>query len=236
MKDIGQKIVGFKVVPNGKVTAFPQPDDDPSIKRIEERPEGSLEAVSEKIVYSTSEGKQKVYVLVSFMNVEGVLDGEPVTIERPIEFFFPIGQGTSEHQWISATMRSLSLAARGGYAAQNLQDLRKVAWDKGPVRCGTNAHGKPLYHNSEVAAIAWALQQILYRRGFLDADYNQVPARYLAKASQSAPAEFVEVGQEETEMKAKGAGPAVVGECPECAGDLILRDGCPTCSCGYSKC
>ncbi|KRW83709.1 hypothetical protein [Marinobacter sp. P4B1] len=236
MKEIEQKIVGFKVAAKNNVTPFPQADDDPTIKRIEERPEGSLEAVSEKIVYSTAEGKQKVYVLVSFMKVEGVLDGKPVTVERPIEFFFPIGQGTSEHQWISATMRSLSLAARGGYAAQNLQDLRKVAWDKGPVRCGVNAHGKPIYHNSEVAAIAWSLQQILYRRGFLDADFNQVPARYLAKMMSRSEESQPEIEHAEPEKSPKGAGMAVVGECPECSGDLILRDGCPTCSCGYSKC
>ena len=26
------------------------------------------------------------------------------------------------------------------------------------------------------------------------------------------------------------------GDCPECGGQLIRNEGCPTCSCGYSKC
>ena len=40
------------------------------------------------------------------------------------------------------------------------------------------------------------------------------------------------------EPAAEGAGPAVVGNCPECRGELIMMDGCPTCyaGCGWSKC
>lgn len=36
----------------------------------------------------------------------------------------------------------------------------------------------------------------------------------------------------------KGDGPTVVGHCPECRGELIMMDGCPTCyaGCGWSKC
>src|SRR5690554_6811142 len=137
MNAIKQKIVGFSVVKKGETEASNEseqvqlPDLDPGKIRIESRPEGGLPAISEKIAYNTSEGKRKVYILVSFMPVKGRIDGKDITVERPIEFFYPVGQGTSEHQWISASMRSLSLAARGGYAAQALADLQKVSWDKG---------------------------------------------------------------------------------------------------------
>lgn len=251
--EINSKIVGFKVKKLNKeegADAVSLPalvDVDPLLERIANRPDGTLEAVSEKITYFNYEGKKNVYVLVSFLPVAGVLDGSPITIERPIEFFFPIGQSSSEHQWITATMRNLSLAARGGYVTQALTDLRKVSWDKGPVRCGWNQWGKPIYHDSEVAAIAWSIQQILHKRGFLDVDGNQVPTPYLARlfanrhfGAQSAGAE------EDPQADATGEAPEVdtgslgksVGNCPTCQSELYLMDGCPTCitGCGYSKC
>lgn len=234
--EITSKIVGFRIRDNAEPTlpqVPPRPDVDPLTLRIERRPDGSLEAVSEKITYSDSEGRQRVYVLVSFMTVTGFVDGKEVQVERPIEFFIPSGQLSSEHQWITATMRSLSLTARGGYITQALQDLRKVAWDKGPVRCGKNQYKKPLYHDSVVAAMAWSIQQILHQRGFLDADGNQVPLSEMISSNvPKQPADPVMVATEESTSKN-----GVVGTCGTCSGDLLLMDGCPTCTtCGWSSC
>ncbi|MHB0776513.1 ribonucleoside-diphosphate reductase [Halomonas sp. WWR20] len=225
--------------------ALPLADENPLTLRIPSRPEGTLEAVSEKISYVGAEGRKKVYLLVSFMPVEGVLNGKRVVIERPVEFFFPSGQLSSEHQWITATMRSLSLAARGGYVTQAVADLRKVAWDKGLVRCGMNRWGKPMFHDSEVAAIAWSIQQILYRRGFLDIDGNQVPvedliSRYAHRLAHGHPWQPPEPEKAPAAYEAAKSGETltVVGHCPECRGELIMMDGCPTCyaGCGWSKC
>lgn len=257
--EITSKIVGYRIKQQEQAAPAPElQDEDPLTVRIPSRPEGTLEAVSEKISYVGAEGRKKVYLLVSFMPVEGVIGGKRVVIERPVEFFFPSGQLSSEHQWITATMRSLSLAARGGYATQAVADLRKVAWDKGLVRCGMNRWNKPMFHDSEVAAIAWSIQQILYRRGFLDRDGNQVPVeqlveRYAHRMTHGhawQPDEEAADGQVETgtvapisgdhstPKKPEGSGPAVVGNCPECRGELIMMDGCPTCyaGCGWSKC
>ncbi|MFC7368510.1 ribonucleoside-diphosphate reductase [Vreelandella zhaodongensis] len=260
--EITSKIVGYRIKQQEQAAPAPElPEEDPLTVRIPSRPEGTLEAVSEKISYVGAEGRKKVYLLVSFMPVEGVVGGRRVVIERPVEFFFPSGQLSSEHQWITATMRSLSLAARGGYVTQAVADLRKVAWDKGLVRCGMNRWNKPMFHDSEVAAIAWSIQQILYRRGFLDQDGNQVPVEMLVERyahrmqhghawqppvdepDTSPVAGAVEpIGgateQENTAKKPEGSGPATVGNCPECRGELIMMDGCPTCyaGCGWSKC
>jgi len=255
--EITSKIVGYQVAtkanPDDATVDVAIPDDNPLTSRVESRPEGSLEAVSEKISMVGAEGKKKLYVVVSFMPVTGVVDGKELTIERPIEFFIPSGQLSTEHQWVTATMRSLSLAARGGYATQALQDLRKVAWDKGLVRCGWNKYGKPAFHDSEVAAIAWSIQQILLKRGFLDEDGFQVPleslvGRYTQKVSGYVP-ESVEAPVEEPAGAFEPIGSAgtsgsespnvkSVGKCPECSSDLVLMDGCPTCveGCGWSKC
>ncbi len=130
MHRIDQPIIAFRRsdIPQGE--SAPAGDDDPVGKRIPSRPEGELESVTEKVRYWTQEGPQTVYLVVSFVAVSGTVGGETVTIERPIEFFLPTGQHSESYQWISATMRSLSLAARGGYAARALRDLRK-AWDRG---------------------------------------------------------------------------------------------------------
>ena len=243
MLRIEGKITGYEVVkPNEKK---PLPDDDPLLKRIEKRPVGELAATCEKLEYSTQEGKKTIYFIISYMPVPGVVNGEEVVIERPIEFFLPASQSVDDQQWITATMRSLSLAARGGYAAKALMDLRSVNWTKGPVRCGVkeyNGNKKvPIHHDSVVAAIAWAIQQALHRRGFLDVEGNQVPARILANAYKKQATETVvaldavEVAEPELQANAVVAtGPT----CPQCGGTNVVRmDGCDTCrDCGHSKC
>src|SRR3546814_12990384 len=77
-------------------------------------------------------------------------------------------------------MRTLSLAARGGFLVKALADLRKVSWDRGPVWYGRSKSGKGLVHDSEVAAIAWAIQQALQRRGYLDEAGNERAVAALA--------------------------------------------------------
>jgi ribonucleoside-diphosphate reductase alpha chain len=186
------------------------PAADPMRAAIERRPAGTLPAVAEKIEYWTQQGRQTLYLVVSFLPVEG---GR----ERAIEFFMPVGQSGESQQWISACMRLLSLAARGGFLDRALADMRKVAWDRGPVRLGsyTRADGSevPLWHDSEVAAIAWAVQNIIGRR------------RGDAAASLETP-----------QPSAAASGTAMAGtKCPECGAHAMIRkDGCDWCTnCGH---
>ncbi|TFZ01484.1 adenosylcobalamin-dependent ribonucleoside-diphosphate reductase [Ramlibacter rhizophilus] len=187
-----------------------EPASDPMRAVIARRPPGALPAVAEKIEYWTREGRQTLYLLVSFLPVEG---GR----ERAIEFFMPVGQRSESQQWISACMRMLSLAARGGFLERALSDMRKVAWDQGPVRLGTlrRADGTevPRWHDSEVAAIAYAVQNIIARRS--DAS---VPGLATPEPAPS--------------VVAADAGGR---RCPECgAHALVRRDGCDWCGqCGY---
>lgn len=212
-------------------------DDDPLRKRFEHRPLGELESSTSKIEYSTQEGRKSAYLTVSFLRAEGVLDGRPVTIERPVEFFMPANQRTGGHQWITASMRLLSMVARaGGPIARALADMRDVVWEKGPVRCGhlTRDDGVqvPVYHDSEVAAIAFMLQRMLIRRGFLDEQGNQIAVAELARrfaAGAHAPPPEPAPPPDEPLPVMNGA------KCPEC-GALALRkvDGCSRCeACHY---
>ncbi|HVZ43427.1 MAG TPA: adenosylcobalamin-dependent ribonucleoside-diphosphate reductase [Ramlibacter sp.] len=187
---------------------------DPMRSMIESRPKGTLPAVVEKIEFWTQQGRQTLYLVVSFLPLA---DGR----ERAIEFFMPVGQSGESQQWITSSMRLLSLAARGGFLERALADMRKVAWDRGPVRLGTytKADGTPvpLWHDSEVAAIAYAVQNIIARR-------RGEPVANLG----TPPAEAADIAQ---------AGmPTLAGaKCPECGAHAMIRkDGCDFCTnCGH---
>jgi ribonucleoside-diphosphate reductase alpha chain len=181
---------------------------DPMRTVIASRPKGALPAMAEKIEYWTQQGRQHLYLVVSFMPLP---DGR----ERAIEFFMPVGQNGESQQWVTSSMRLLSLAARGGFLDRALADMRKVAWDRGPVRLGTyrKADGTqvPLWHDSEVAAIAYALQNIIAgRSGTLT---NDTPAEPVSSATP----------------------PMAGAKCPECgAYAMIRKDGCDYCTqCGH---
>ena len=199
---------------------------DPMRTVIESRPKGALNAVAEKIEYWTQEGKKRLYLIVSFMPVSAP-DG--FTVERAIEFFMPVGQSGESQQWITATMRSLSLAARGGFLDRALDDLSKVAWDRGPVRLGTyqKADGGhvPRWHDSEVAAIAYAIQNLIAER------------QQAAQGSLFEPEELVHTGAGRAEELPEQVPSAVMAgkKCPECGAHAMIRkDGCDYCTqCGH---
>jgi ribonucleoside-diphosphate reductase alpha chain len=185
---------------------------------ISSRPKGALPAVAEKIEYWTQQGKQHLYLVVSFVKLS---DGR----ERAIEFFMPVGQTGESQQWVTSSMRLLSLAARGGFLDRALADMRKVAWDRGPVRLGTyqktDGTHVPMWHDSEVAALAYALQNIIAgRRG--DAAGNGSGS--VAAASQTAAVEAVAT-----------VAPMSGRKCPECGAYATIRkDGCDYCThCGH---
>jgi ribonucleoside-diphosphate reductase alpha chain len=199
---------------------------DPMRTVIESRPKGALSAVAEKIEYWTHEGHKTLYLIVSFLPVKRA-DGHG-TVDRAIEFFMPVGQSGESQQWITASMRLLSLAARGGFLERALSDMCKVAWDRGPVRHGhkTREDGTriPLWHDSEVAAIAFAIQNILALRA------TQLGISTLPEALDEAGATASTVfASEAAQTVIKGK------KCSDCGAHAVIRkDGCDYCTqCGY---
>jgi ribonucleoside-diphosphate reductase alpha chain len=202
----------------------PAPAYDPMRSVIEKRPAGGLPAVAEKIEYWTSEGQRRLYLIVTFLPVPSA-DGK-AAVERAIEFFMPVGQSGESQQWITATMRMLSLAARGGFLDRALSDMRKVTWDRGPVRLGTyqKADGThvPRWHDSEVAAIGYAIEDLIARRA------------EAAQASLFEPDEML-APQHETHGASTEPGVMAGKKCPECGAHAMIRkDGCDYCThCGF---
>ncbi len=200
---------------------------DPMRSVIESRPKGALSAVAEKLEYWTQEGHKTLYVVVSFLPVPSA-DGRSMQ-DRAVEFFMPVGQSGESQQWITSSMRMLSLAARGGFLGRALVDMRKVAWDRGPVRLGQHqkADGTkvPMWHDSEVAAIAFAIQNILAQRALLAETLRQ-PELPLAGPSDRS----------ETDRPPAPAPGLMAGrKCGECgAYAMIRKDGCDYCTqCGH---
>jgi len=200
----------------GQAAPVPAPAD-PMRTVIESRPKGALSAVAEKVDYWTQEGQKRLYLVVSFLPVPDPETGG--LVDRAIEFFMPVGQSGESQQWVTSSMRLLSLAARGGFLERALSDMRKVAWDRGPVRLGTHqkADGTkvPMWHDSEVAAIAYAIQNILARR-----------ARPLHSEEQATASEGV----------LTAVPPVMAGKkCSECGAHAMIRkDGCDYCTqCGH---
>ncbi|MDP3228891.1 MAG: adenosylcobalamin-dependent ribonucleoside-diphosphate reductase [Acidovorax sp.] len=194
---------------------------DPMRTVIESRPQGGLSAVAEKLEYWTQEGHKTLYLIVSFLPVPtGVAGLGGGTVDRAIEFFMPVGQSGESQQWITSSMRMLSLAARGGFLERALSDMRKVAWDRGPVRLGTHRKDDgavvPMWHDSEVAAMAYAIQNILARR-VADPVQQQLPLDEPAPPPLAVPH-------------------AMAGKkCSECGAHAVIRkDGCDYCTqCGH---
>jgi len=198
---------------------------DPLSTVVEKRPKGGLPAVVEKIEYWTHEGHKTLYLVVSFLPMDSA-DG-PGAVQRAIEFFMPVGQNGESQQWITASMRLLSLAARGGFLARALDDMRKVAWDRGPVRLGTHTKADgtpvPMWHDSEVAAIGHAIQQIIARR---NADLERA-------GSPTWPGLRTDT---DTTATPGAPLPVMAGKkCPECGAHAVIRkDGCECCTqCGH---
>jgi ribonucleoside-diphosphate reductase alpha chain len=200
---------------------------DPMRTVIESRPLGALDAMAEKIEYWTHEGHKSLYLIVSFLPVPRG-DGKG-TVDRAIEFFMPVGQSGESQQWITASMRLLSLAARGGFLERALSDMRKVAWDRGPVRHGYKVREDgtqvPLWHDSEVAAIAWAVQNILELRAQRQGSADQL---VLALPEVNAPAPAAP-------MAGSATGVMAGKKCPDCGAHAVIKkDGCEYCTqCGF---
>lgn len=212
-------------------------DMDPASVVLTHRPGGDLQAVVKKVSYSGSTGDASMYLTVSFASVQGVVGGVDVEIERPVEVFITASPDGVPSEWVAAHARNLSLLARSGVPmlAKALQDGRAVRSDKGRVRYGwyekDDGTKVPRFHNSEVALIAYAVQEALISKGVLDVDGNPVPTKVRAQPVQPEQTE-----QHVHQGNTAHSGPQVMAgkECKECGAHAVIKkDGCDYCTnCG----
>jgi ribonucleoside-diphosphate reductase alpha chain len=208
------------------------PDLDPLTVVLSKRPVGDFESVTNKARYVGPNGDQSLYVSVTFAPIRGVHDGQDIEIERPLEVFIQGAFDGVPMEWVAAYSRNLSLLARSGLLAKALQDARRVRSDKGRVRYGWyekhNGSKVPRFHDSEVACIAFVIQEILFKRGLLDDAGNQVPTKVLLKRQTALRGQ---VNQRFGEKTVHNSIASSTGKkCSECgAHSVVKRDGCEFC-------
>lgn len=218
------------------------PDVDPMTVVIESRNDDCLESMTKRIRFFAEGGDRSYYVTVSMDKVEGRVDGKVMSIDRPVEVFVTGGQGQIPQEWVASFARQMSLLARCGLLAKALKDSRQVRSDRGRIRFGDyeKADGSkaPRFHDSEVAVIAYAIQQMLLKRGMFDMEGNQIPSRVLAKRSTMLVLPVLEFPQPAPLQDKAEAQPAFDMKqgknCHECGADAVIKkDGCEFCTnCG----
>lgn len=117
--------------------------------------------------------------------------------------------------------------------------LPSIRSDKGRVRYGwyNKADGSkvPRHYESEVAVIAFAVQEILMNRGLVDEAGNLVPAKALVKAGAAKVTDFANVIKPAQSVEADQA--MTPGKkCVECGAHAVIKkDGCEFCThCGHT--
>ena len=210
-------------------------------KPIGKRQPGDLPSITSQNIYEVNYEVCKLYLTISLHPVTGWVNNKEVTIMRPMEFFVPQSQLDASAQWVTGTMRTLSLLARaGGDVAKALRDYRKLSWTSGPVRCGTitKADGSiaPRFHSSDIAAVGYMLQQMLQRAGFLDEDGNEIGQETLiAKADSDVVLSLQAPEAPQATPTTSASRPQSPHPCPACgAHEWHRRNGCFQCdNCGH---
>lgn len=202
---------------------------------IDKRPEDELPSITKKVRYMTNSGEEAIYITLSFFKSSATIKGVAKSVLRPIEVFisaYPDGVPT---EWIAAYGRNLSLLARSGLKlfCKALQDNRKVKSDKGKVRYGwyikPDGTKVPRFHESDVACIAYAIQDILYKKGLIDLEGNPLKIENMREVIENKTV---------TELSISNSGHQGVMQtgkvCKECgASAVIKKDGCSFCTnCG----
>lgn len=206
---VGTKIEEKPVEAKVEVTKV---DEDPYNTFMLKRPNGTLSSKTKKVEYlSSGYIKDDFYVGISFLN----------DIKRPIEVFFTVCPEGVSQEWLDSYAINLSLLARGGLNlfCKALRADRKVKSDKGQLRYGwytkTDGEKVPRFHTSEVACMAYAIQEILIEEGII--------------TEQGFPVNSEKPKEVKTESKSNTIVPGKL--CNECgAYAVIKKDSCSYCT------
>lgn len=186
---------------------------------IKKRPSGTLESKTRKVEYINSFVEDNFYVGLSFIDVAE-------NVKRPIEVFFTVCPDGVSQEWLDSYAINLSLLARGGLEVfcKALRADRKVKSDKGQTRYGwyTKPDGSkvPKFHSSEVACMAFAIQEILIEENIIDINGFVL---------------YQNTKKVEKETEAISVVRTVGKVCPECgAAAMIKVNSCDKClECGH---
>ena len=212
---------------------------------FESREDGKLPGFTIKGRFHTQEGEQKFLVIINILTIERNTRFGKVIIRRPVEFVLKANFAIRSPAW-EATMRLMSLSARSGVPLPKIvENVRENAWNNGAVRFGTrlkDGRQIPLWHDSDIAALGYAIEEGLKDEGFLT-DEGKLATNFILEKSDSDIQDNSQHKPKTSLDVIKGdAGKVIDNEkkpmagskCPECGANAVVkRDGCKICdNCG----
>lgn len=265
MITISQKIVGYSVARKDDLyaeraaqalaeqasAATPVVDYDPSAESLDGAPMGTFDAKRYGAEYHhPQQGRQTLFVAMSTFPAKGLIAGDEVIADRAFEMFVPGGQRQDIQPWITVTMKLASLLQQQGVPLSRI--LKRFDCPGSDHIPFALPNGKKRFFSSEVQVVGQAFKNLAASMGLMDEEGNDIPymkrARPVAApvvvtgsgATETKPESPRSVGAMEVSIPERDNGLAErsVGTCPDCGGNLIPLDNCPTCAegCGWSKC
>lgn len=207
---------------------------------IVKRPEGTLDSKTRKAVYlSSSYEEDHFYVGVSFIDVKQNIDSKTYVMKRPIEVFFTVCPDGVPQEWLDQYAISTSILARAGLDVfcKALRAQRSVKSDKGQIRYGwySKADGSkvPRFHSSEVACMAFAIQEILMEANIIDSQGFPIKNQ----GNTEIKIDDVNSNGNINDFKSENTNESSIipGKlCSECGANAVIKiDGCSKCTnCG----
>ena len=204
------------------------------------RPNGKLAGLSDKYKYFNTDGDVKFYVGISFIeNVIELEDGSNVVARRPIELFINSEMNIG-NEWGKLLGITLSHIARTSIykLAEYLKTCQKMRGDRGSIRFGfidkPNGSKAARYHGSDIAVMAYAIQNLLCSEGILDKHGDPVSFEDLVSSIGSTCGTADTSSEDNTQEEVTEGIVATGAICPECgAPSVIKKDGCKFCTnCG----
>lgn len=204
---------------------------------IEKLPEARLPAIRGKISYQSADGKEQIYVVVSYLSKTFDAEGRSFTLHRPIEVFITTHDQSSSPEWLNAQSISMSLLARCGLKMfhKTLGNMRAVRSPRGAIRYG---HGVkedgskyPLWHESSVAVVAYEVLSIMANLGVVDKNSHELLSLSDIVESSNVSIGF-DIKTETTEEAKLDASVFKHGKkCNECGAHAVIKaDGCERCT------
>ncbi|HET6893642.1 MAG TPA: adenosylcobalamin-dependent ribonucleoside-diphosphate reductase [Pyrinomonadaceae bacterium] len=225
---------------NGKT--LEQIVDEMYRESFDSREDGRLPGFTIKNHFYTQEGIQKFLLNINILTIKRKTRFGVVTIRRPVEFVLKANFAIRTPAWES-TMRLASLSARMGAPLPKVIDnMTENAWNSGAVRYGTrikDGREVPMWHDSDVAALGYAIEQGLKEEGYLTEDGKPSKRFTLEPENDGGFVEMPKIweGTAASFEVTPEAAPKNTGKkCGDCgAYAVVKRDGCELCeACGWS--
>ena len=153
----------------------------------------------------------------------------------PFEIFLNSKQMES-YEWIAALTRIISATFRkGGKILFIIEELEQI-FSPNAGYFGKTVNGKGKYFNSVVSEIGHILNEHFIDIGLVSKVLNIKEEKQL-KEQRDNIMEKLNDEDEESHFNEKDESKYLDLVCPECGQkEMLLKDGCPTCLCGHSKC